>query len=224
MPKATHYKQEAYEQAVAFRKRGFTYSEIAKICGISKSTVSAWLKDETFSLAVAKENMRKAVLQNTKRLSLINKARNAERKNRYAEAVKSAETEFTHYKKDPLFIAGLMLYIGEGDTQRRHLIRISHARPDIHRLFMAFCYTYLGVSTRELHFWLLLYPDHHEVKAMKYWCKQAGLSLAQFYKNQVIQGKSTKHTLQFGVGNTIIGSTVLKHKLNRWIELVLKEL
>ena len=43
------YKQAAYEQAVAFRKRGFTYSEIAKICNVSKGTVSNWLRHETFS-------------------------------------------------------------------------------------------------------------------------------------------------------------------------------
>ncbi len=224
MPKLNPYKQEAYEQALAFRKRGFTYSEIAKICDVSPSTLSAWFKNEPFSKSVAVENTRKAVIVNTKRLTLINKARNTERKTRYAEAVKTAETEFKHYKKDSLFISGLMLYIGEGDNQHRRLIRLASARPDVHRIFIRFCHTYLGVSRQQVHFWLLLYPDHHEVEAMKHWCKKVGLSPVQFYKNQVIQGRSTKRTLQFGVGNTIIGSTVLKHKLNRWIELVLKEL
>lgn len=224
MPKLNPYKRDAYEQALAFRKRGFTYSEIAKICGVAPSTLSVWLKDEPFSKRVAAENVEKAIQQNTKRLALINKARNAERKNRYSEAVKTAETEFRHYKKDPLFIAGLMLYLAEGDTKNHGLIRLSNARPETHWVFLKFCHTYLGVTRQQVHFWLLLYPHHHEVKAMKYWCKQAGLSPAQFYKNQVIQGRSTKRTLQFGVGNTIIGNTVLKHKLKRWIELILKEL
>ncbi len=224
MPKLNPYKRGAYEQAIAFRKRGFTYSEIAKICAVSPSTLSAWFKHESFSKDVAAENTRKAVVANTKRLALVNKARNAERKTRYAEAVKTAETEFKHYKKDPLFMAGLMLYIGEGDNQHPRLIRIANAKPDVHRIFIRFCYTYLGVTREQIHFWLLLYPDHQEIQAMKHWCKKVGLSPAQFYKNQVIQGRSTKRTLQFGVGNTIIGSTVLKHKLNRWIELVLKEL
>lgn len=224
MPKLTPYKQEAYEQALIFRRRGFTYSEIAKICGVSVSTLSVWLKNESFSKQIALDNTKKAVAANTKRLALINKARNAERKKLYAEAIKTAETEFKHYKKDPLFVAGLMLYVGEGDNQHLRLIRIANARPEVHRIFQQFCYTYLGITKKELHFWLLLYPDHQEIKAMKYWCKKIGLSPAQFYKNQVIQGRSTRRTLQFGVGNTIIGSTVLKHKLKRWIELVLKEL
>jgi hypothetical protein len=59
---------------------------------------------------------------------------------------------------------------------------------------------------------------------MRKWSRELALPYAQFYKNQVIPGKSKKRTLRFGVGNTIIGSTVLKYKLNRWIELVTKEL
>jgi transcriptional regulator with XRE-family HTH domain len=52
----SHYKQEAYEQALAFRRRGFTYSEIAKICNVSVSTLSNWLRHESFSKAVAADN------------------------------------------------------------------------------------------------------------------------------------------------------------------------
>ena len=58
---------------------------------------------------------------------------------------------------------------------------------------------------------------------MKYWSKKTGISVAQFYKSQVIEGRSKKRTLHFGVGNTIIGSTLLKKKLDLWISLALKE-
>ena len=55
-------KEEIYKQAVEFRKRGFTYSEIAKICGVSKSTVSNWLSKKKFSKEIAKDNAQKALL------------------------------------------------------------------------------------------------------------------------------------------------------------------
>ena len=219
-----HYKQEAYEQAVAFRKRGFTYSEIAKICGVSVSTVSAWLRPLPFSEKVTKENKAKAATENKKRMASINKARTAERTKQYSQIVKLAETEYHHYRQAPLFMAGLMLYVSEGDIKSQRLIRLTGSRPELHKIFVKFGTTYLGVEKTAIKFWLLLYPDLDEVTCMKHWSKKTGLSVGQFYKNQVIKGRSQKQTLHFGVGNTIIGSTLLKQKLNRWIELALKEL
>ena len=155
---------------------------------------------------------------------LINKARNIEREKKYQEAVKEAEVSFKHYRKDPLFIAGLMLYIGEGDNKDRAKIRIANSRTSVHRIYIDFMVAYFGIERSKIRFWVLLYPDLSEGACMKYWSKALKLPYSQFYKNQVIQGKSKKRTLQFGVGNTIIVSTVLKYKLNRWIELAEKDL
>jgi transposase-like protein len=224
MTKVTRYKQDAYEQALAFRKRGFTYSEIAKICDVSVSTLSNWLAHEPFSKKIAVGNAEKATAQNTKRLALINKARNTERKSQYNEVVRLAEIEYKNYRTSSLFIAGLMLYASVGDAQNDRLIRLTSSKTDLHRIFIRFLTTYLGVEKSAIRFWLLLYPDLNEVTCMKHWCKKTGLSVGQFYKNQVIQGRSTKRTLHFGVGNTIIGSTLLKRKLMKWIELATKEL
>jgi hypothetical protein len=186
--------------------------------------VSNWLKNELFSQVVAADNLKKATLANTKRLALINKARTTERKHQYAAMVSQAETEYKNYRTSPLFIAGLMLYVSAGDIQNNRLIRLASSRTDLHSIFIRFLVTYLGVEKRLIRFWLLLYPDLDEVTCMKHWCKKTGLSAGQFYKNQVIDGRSAKPTLHFGVGNTIIGSTLLKKKLTRWIELSTAEL
>ncbi len=219
-----HYKKEAYEQAIAFRKRGFTYTEIAKICGVSVGTVSAWLKPLPFSVQITAQNKDRAAQENKKRMVSINKARTAERAKQYDQVVQMAQTEYQNYRQSPLFVAGLMLYISEGDNTHSRLIRLTDSRPVLHKIFIKFLLTYLGVEKSAIKFWLLLYPDLDEVVCMKHWSKKTGISVAQFYKNQVIQGRSLKRTLHFGVGNTIIGSTLLKKKLSRWIELFLKEL
>lgn len=224
MVKVAHYKQEAYEQAVAFRKRGFTYSEIAKICNVSVSTLSNWFKNEPFSTHVATTNKKRATIENTKRLASINKARTTERKGQYAEIIRLAEIEYKNYRTSPLFIAGLMLCVSVGDVQNDRLIRLTSSKTDLHRIFIRFLTTYLGVEKRSIRIWLLLYPDLDEVTCMRHWCKKTGLSAGQFYKNQVIQGRSTKQTLHFGVGNTVISNTLLKKKLLCWRELLNKDL
>lgn len=224
MTKVQPTKQAAYEQAVSFRKRGFTYSEIAKICNVSRGTVSNWLKNEPFSQTVAKDNAKKAIKDNKQRLLLINKARVAERRSQYDAAIKTAETEFKHYKHNPLFIAGLSIYMSVGDMKNTRTIRISNQNTQLHSIFIMFAKEFLAVEKANIRFWLLLYPELNEIACMKHWCKKTGLSPAQFHKNQVIQSSLRGETLHFGVGNTIIGSTLLKKKLQHWISLLVKEI
>jgi transposase len=217
------YKDEAYKQAVELRKRGLSYREISKICGVSVSTASKWLASLPGADLIVAENRRKAAKENTSRLLLINKARNTERKKQYQEAERVAKIEYENYRTNPLFMAGIALYVAEGDNTHARLLRLANSRPELHRLFIRFVTQFLSVEKQVIHFWLLLYPDLEEVKCMQYWSKKTGISVAQFYKSQFIEGRSKKRTLHFGVGNTIIGSTLLKKKLDLWIRLALKE-
>ncbi len=216
--------QEKYEQAIGLRKRGFTLQEIAKYCDISKSTASEWLKDKSFSAVVTSQNVRRAGAENAKRLKLINNARRGERRTQYIEIDRAAETEYKHYKKDTLFIAGLTLYMALGNQKDKGVIRLSTTRMNAHGIFILFVQEYLGVPKNRIRFWLLLPSDLKEEMMMKKWQRATKLPFAQFHKNQIILGKPTKKTLHNGTGNTIIGSTALKHKLDRWIELSVKNL
>jgi transcriptional regulator with XRE-family HTH domain len=216
--------EEKYKQVLEFRKRGFTYSEIAKIVGVSVSTVSAWVSKKRFSKSIAKENAQKAARDNSKRMSLLNKSRKAERTVLYAEAIRSAQTEYKHYKNNPLFIAGLMLYLADGDQTDPSRIRISSTNAELHRIFISFVKSFLGVQPCDINFWLALYPDMKEGPMMKWWSSRIKLSISQFGKTQYLAQKNGSKTLHHGAGNTIIGSTVLKKKLMRWIELMSKEL
>ncbi len=216
--------EEKYQNARDFRKRGFSYAEIAKIVGVSKSTVSLWFSKEAFSKRVKKDNEIKARKDNVRRVSLVNKARKIEREKHYKEALRSADTEFKNYRSSPLFMAGLMLYAGEGDNKHSRLIRLANSKVELHSVFIKFVVDFLGIPRKDIKFWLLLYPDLSESECKKIWSKSLKLKDHQFYKTQVIVGRSTKRTLHIGVGNTIIGSTILKKKLMRWIELASKEL
>ena len=217
-------KKVEYVHAVELRKRRFSYKEIAKITNVSVSTISAWFSNEKWSQAITEDNQKRAARDNGKRISLLNAARRNQYKKLYAEAERSAVTEYKHYKINPLFTAGLMLYVGEGDNSKNHLIRIASARMEVHRIFIAFAIEFLGVPREKVRFWVLLYPDLDPEKCTRAWSKSLRIPMSQFHKYQVIEGRSKKRTLHYGVGNTIIGGTVLKKKLMRWLELVEKEL
>ncbi len=216
--------KDKFEQALQLRTRGFTLEEIAKYVDVSKSTVSKWLKNNAISAEITKQNKRRAGQENAKRLKLMSKTRTRERANRYKEVEQSAEVEFKHYKNNPLFIAGLTTYASLGDVTEGRNIRLTTARMMAHKTFIGFAVEYLGVPKNKIKLWLFLYADHGEETCMKKWHKATTLPYAQFHKNQIIKGKPKHKTLHHGVGNTIIGNTVLKRKLIRWIELMQKEL
>ena len=216
--------QDQYEQAVQFRKRGFTYSEISKIVGVSKGTVSAWLSKKAFSKKVRAENTLRAARDNVQRIKLVNKARVSERTARYKEAQKSAITEYRHYSKDPAFTAGLVAYMALGDHTHPSRIRLSSTSPSLHRLFVNFCHAYLGTENTDLHFWIIIPSPLKEETEMRYWSRKTRIPLLCFYRTQYVPKSKTARALQHGTGNTIIGNTVLKKKLLQWVELYTKEL
>ena len=210
--------QEKYDQAIALRKRGFTLEEIAKVCDISKSTASLWLKSKAFSAQVTKQNVRRAGAENAKRLKLIAKTRGTERKRRYKDAAQSAKVEFSHYSSNPTFTAGLAAYTAAGDVSEDRVVRFSHVSPELHRLFIKFATEFMGVEKKSIHLWLHLYSGTVEKKAMKTWSKITTIPYSQFYKNQFVN-KTSRKTLHSGVGNTIIGSTYDKQKLKVWVRM-----
>ena len=217
-------KKAEKEQALNLRKRGFTLREIAKYTNVSVSTISLWLKGEAWSQKITDDNQKRASKENSKRISLLNKARGNQYKKLYAEAERSAVTEYKHYRTNPLFIAGLMLYVVNGDNSDTSVIRITSTHMEIHKVFIKFITEFLGVPREKLRFWLLLYPDLDEERCFRAWSKKIAIPMTKFHKSQVIQGISKNPTLHYGVGNTIIGSTVIKRKLTKWVELTLKEL
>lgn len=215
------HNPEKYQLATHYRKQGFSYTEIANLCGVSKSTVSNWFAKKAFSKRVKEDNARKAAVANKQRLALVSKARQSERVKRYTEAIKTAETEFGHYKHDPLFMSALLLYRAKGDLSSPSTIRFTSNDVVLHRVFMKFCRDYLGVQSTDIAFWLLLPENQTAATEERWWSAQLKFPMKQFGKTQRRAGSATQ--LHKGTGNTIIGSTVLKCKLNRWIELALKK-
>jgi len=216
--------EEKYQKALLFRQRGFSYSEIAKIVGVSRSTLSNWFAHKAFSKKIKIDNEVKARHENVKRISIVNKARQKEREKNYYSAIKSAVTEYGHYKSSPLFIAGVMLYVSNGDTKHISVIRLTDSNVDFHRIFLRFAEKFLGLSRKDVRFWLSIPQTVSEKEAKLVWSKALRLSIDQFSKTQLIHSPRQTSALHNGVGNTIIGDALLKRKLLKWIELTSKEL
>ena len=204
--------------AITLRKQGKTYREIEKTLQISRSTLCEWFKNEYWSKHIKKSNINRHTEVSSERIKNMNIARNLVLIEKYENVEKQAKEEFQAYKNDPLFVAGLMLYAGEGDRLDKGTIRLANTDFQIHRIFINFSKKFFKLDYSNIKFSILLYPDLDIDVCKEKWTSELGINPKNIYKPQVIQGKLKTRKLHFGVGTSIILSSFLKRKLMVWIE------
>lgn len=214
-------KIRAYE----LRRKGKSYSEIGKVLGVPKSTLSGWFKEELWSQEI-KEKLGQE--ESTRIPKKLNKIIQANRK-RWALWHQShrdkAEQEYKILKKNLLFIAGLMLYWGEGDNNSKiSKVRLANSDPGMIRVFYKFLNSELGIPSEKIYASLLLYPDLKDDMQKSFWSRAIGLPLTQFKKSTYIRGRDSDKRRSYGVCNIYVNSGGLKEKILTWIRLYQNEI
>ncbi|MBU6323641.1 hypothetical protein KGQ55_03060 [Patescibacteria group bacterium] len=206
------------------RRQGKSYNAILKELKIPKSTLSGWFKDVDWSDRVKRELTLKNQEESRARLVELDKVRGANLAKAYEHARAEAAKEIEALKYNPLFIAGLMLYFGEGDTLTKQQVALSNSDPELIRLYVFFLRNACHIPERKIRAHILLYPDLDDWLCRSYWMKATGLSAGNFMKSTVIQGKHKTRRLSFGVCIISVSSSYLKAKVLEWIKLLPQEL
>lgn len=218
-------KQELKNKAIELRKSGANYNLISKETGITKGMLSYWFSKEKWSIDVLKKNKEINIKESRERILLMNKQRSIQLSEKYRLVEKEAVLEYQKFKNDPLFIAGLMLYLGEGDKSNvNSSTRISNIDYFVLNIFIKFTLKYCNKSISDIHFWVLCYPDLSIEICERWWMEKLSLKKENLYKTQVIQGKHKTKRLLYGVGNIILSGKALKIRILKWINLVCEDL
>jgi len=160
------------------RKGGYSYSDIQKMTGVSKSTLSGWLSGlEYRPNKIVQDRMIKA-----RYFSSLAKTRI--KNESILRANKEAKDEIGNYSDRELLFVGLGVYMGEG-TKTKGVVRIINSDPKIIRLMISWFRDVFGIKINNLRLRMHIYPDINESVAMKYWSAQTGLKKEQFMKTQV---------------------------------------
>ncbi len=216
------------EQAVKLRQFGLSYSQIQSELGISKSTLSLWLK--TIALSdEAQEKINKRV-NNTSRKALIlrNKARSSVVMKEHGVIRKEAAKEFVLYFQDPLFIAGISLYWAEGykkgaSGSRWKSIDLANSDPQMILFMVHFFKKYLGVSLEKMKIQIIAHDNIDIDASVRYWSQLTGIPSAQFIKTSVLNRERTsknprKHSLTHGTIHVRINDVKLFFRLIGWLD------
>lgn len=207
-------------KAVALRMQGKSYKEIARISKIPKSTLFEWFHQEGWSQKI-KERLNTL---NAKRGAIALQQYRIEA-NRILEkakqvARKEARSHYEKLQKNSLFVAGIMLYWGEGDKSTKYnQVRLSNCDADLLRVFLGFLRTVCKIPEEKIKAWVLLYPDLNSDACLTFWRTNLKMSRSQFIKPTVIQGRHPTKRLANGVCTVYTSHPFLKVRILEWIKL-----
>ncbi len=206
-------------KATNLRKSGKSYQQIERELSIPRSTLSAWFGGADWSKKIQSELESIARLEHTTRIENLNKIRGKHLQKLYLKAQNEATEDFNVLKYHPLFVAGIMLYWGEGDKASPHRISLTNTDPNMVKIFVSFIREFCKIDEKRIKVWLLLYPNLDEATCKKYWITQAGLENIDFNKSMVIQGRHATKRLGHGVCTVVLSSRYFKEKMLIWIKL-----
>lgn len=142
----------------------------------------------------------------------------------YAEAREEAKQELETHKYNPLFLAGMMLYWGEGDKATKNIVRLANSDPKLVKLFSMFLKQVCRIPTTKIKAQLLLYPGLDDESNVRFWSFATGIPIGQFTKSIYIEGRHKSRRLPNGVCTVLVSSSYFKEKVLEWLRLLPEEL
>jgi len=165
---------ERAELGRALRRLGWSYGEIRDLVPVPKGTLSNWCRDILLSA-----DQVTAIKDRTGSQVGVPRDTQHGRRREVEQIRASATAEVPALIDDPLWVAGTMLYWGEGAKRHRHL-SMTNSDPELLRIFIAWVRAYLqpdAVFVLSLH----LHEGNDESAAKDHWASVLDLPGAQFW-------------------------------------------
>lgn len=208
------------KKALELRMLGYSYSQIKKTLGISKSTLSSWLRDYPLS----KQRIKELRDCSEQRIEKYRETRRRQKEERLDFLYKKQKKIILPLMSRELFLAGLFLYWGEGTKMADARISISNTDPSMINFFIKWCKKSLLIPPNKFKVYLHLYRDMNAEKELQYWSKTINIPRSQFINPYIKKSlkSSINHKGAFGHGtcNVSIGDARLAEKIQTSIKVI----
>lgn len=174
------------EQVVKLRtKKNLSYSEIRKRLGVPKSTLSYWLREFPLSEKRILELRRQGWKKGKAARERFRETMRKKKEIKYQEVYRKQQRKLANLSKDSFFVAGLMIYLGEGDKRNKYRILLANTDPWIVKFFTKWLNDFLDISREKIKVQLHLYEDMDLKQEMEFWINELGFKKTQFYKPSI---------------------------------------
>jgi len=194
------------------REKGASVKELAALLGVSRSTVSVWVRD----IELTEEQQAALRRRMGGRIdgARVNTVRGLQRR-RSAQATGRRRAR----EQEPLHVAGCMLFWAEG-SRARHTVEFVNSDPAMIAFFVGFLRRCYGVSDSKLRITCNLFADHEErqLEIESFWLDLLDLPRSCLRKSSVnrfskYSKKKRTNKLPYGTCRITVADTRLVQNL-----------
>lgn len=208
--------------ARSLRQKGYSYKEILMKIKVSKGTLSVWLKDIPLT-----EDQKLRLMKNKQlgqhKASII--AAENKRKLRIEKTIRInelAKKEIGVLSKRDRFIAGIMLYAGEGD-KGSYNTGFTNSNPEMIRFMMNWFREFCDLPETKYRGAIWIHQGLDAEKAKHYWSRLTRIPTAQFHKTYIAKDKPLspkirKNLHTYGIFAIRFSNSAIQRKILGWIK------
>ena len=177
-------KPEEKLKACELRREGKSIKEIAGIVGVTKDTVSKWVRDLPMTHEQAR-HLEKEMFSRGHRGRMIGAQMNKEKRLQRIEVARiEAEREIAELSKGELFYLGLGIYWGEGTKAENTALAVTNSDYRIIQIMIRWFTECFGVLMNDLSPRVFISNTHEdrEEKIFEFWVEKLGIPREQFKK------------------------------------------
>ncbi len=177
-------KSEQKLQAYELRREGKSIKEIAGVVGVTKDTVSKWVRDLPMTDEQAR-HLEEEMFSRGHRGRMIGAKINKEKKLARIDVARfEAEERITELSKSELFCLGLGIYWGEGTKAENTALAVTNSDYRIIQVMIRWFTECFGVQMSDLSPRVFISNTHEdrEEKIFEFWVEKLGIPRSQFKK------------------------------------------
>lgn len=212
------------ELALELRKQNLSYSQIKEELGVSKSTLSVWLKDYPLSL----DRINELRAHSEKRIERFRETMRKKRDGRLRLVYNKQAKELARFTEREVFIAGLFLYLGEGSKTSRVETALANTNPLVIKFFVRWLKETCAVPEEKIKIRLHLYKDTNIAEKTAYWQTVTKLPEQNFLTPHIKKSSSERinyrGTFGHGTCNVLVRNVNVTEKILMSIKAVMDNL
>ena len=216
-------KDGVRSEAVRLRREGKTYDEIRRKLGVSKSSLSLWLRDLYLT-----DEQRDVLLSKLATAPMRRGATNRARREAVRAGIRARAAEEISFVTDrELFLLGAILYWAEGAKAKMwrpsQCVSFINSDPRLVRLFLHWLHGF-GIPRSRLSFRISIHESADLAAADRFWREIIGPGEARFLRPQLKQHVPRTNRRNTGTGYhgcliiRVSRSTELYRQIEGWIE------
>jgi hypothetical protein len=212
-------KREQMERARFLRGQGMSLNEIVATLGVSKASVSLWVRNIALTSTQRAGLSHKGRSLDSIEKRRINRIKNTEEK--HAVVITHAKKAIPVLSKRELFLVGVALYWGEGGKTQKGTARVANSDPKIISIMMRFFKEICNVPDTKFRGHVHTFSHLNVGLAEEYWSNISGIPRNQFYKTYSkpsVASLGKKDNLPYGTFEINVNDTNLLLSIKGWIE------